>query len=422
VTRVAEGRERRRRRRNLLLLWAAQFLNTAGLMMLVPVMPLHLAVLGVDGADAGLWAGLAVAAPALPLAISTPLWGRLGDQVGRKWMVVRALLGLAAGMGVMAAARDPALFVAGRLLQGAVGGVVEAAAAFVGADAADKGRGSALGRSYSATAAGSLVGPVLGGAFVVDGGLTTLMVATASAALVMAMVCAAGLREDTKSQRAPAGLGLAGPWAQAPGRSWAARTNPALLAGAFLAYFGVYGLIPVYATHVGALVADQASAALWIGVLHAVMWGGTLIGSPWWGRRNDRSASPVRTFAIAAGVAGVVIVAQAWAPSPAALAPLRLIQGFCFAALAQSVVLHASRNAPPDRRGGHVGAANSFLLAGQFTGPLVAGGVQGLLSPGLTVVLTGLAVAAAASTAWLAPGPGRHRVRRSPRIPIRSTK
>lgn len=63
--------EHRRQRTNLRLLWISQFANTAGLMMLVPIMPLYIRDLGATPASAGIWAGAAIAAPALPLALVT---------------------------------------------------------------------------------------------------------------------------------------------------------------------------------------------------------------------------------------------------------------------------------------------------------------------------------------------------------------
>lgn len=61
-------------RRNLLLLWAGQFVNTAGLMMLVPIMPFYLKDMGVQGlAQTQTWSGVAIAAPALALTVTTPL-------------------------------------------------------------------------------------------------------------------------------------------------------------------------------------------------------------------------------------------------------------------------------------------------------------------------------------------------------------
>lgn len=395
MSRVIARLNRRRRRRNLGVLWAAQFLNTAGLMMLVPVMPLHMAELGVADAEVGLWAGLGIAAPALPLAIITPLWGRLGDRVGRKWMVVRALVGLAAAMAVMAAATSAAVFVAGRLLQGSVGGVVEAAAGFVGADDEDEGRGSRLGRSFSATAAGALAGPLAGGVFVGSNGLRALMLAIATLAAVLGLLCTVVLRE-ARNQPATAGPTV-GPRCGPTGLRRAVHAlGPGTLLAASAAYFGMYGLIPVYAEHVALLVEDPRSTGLWVGGLHAIMWAGTLVASSWWGRRNDRNGHPVRTLALASAVGALAILAQVWPLHVAALIPLRLVQGFCFAALAQSLFLHASRVAAADQRATYVGTANSALLAGQFAGPLAAGASLAVLPPPVAVLATALVVGLAA--------------------------
>jgi len=407
VSRVARLVERRRVKRNFSLLWFAQFVNTAGLMMLVPIMPLHMARLGVPEDQVGLWAGVAVAAPALPLAITTPMWGRLGDRVGRNWMVVRALLGLAAAMAVMAAASGATVFVLGRLLQGTVGGVVEAAAAFVAADGDDEeDRGAALGRSFSATAAGSLVGPVAGGLLVGTSSLMYLMIGLAVVATALSAYGAVKLRGDTTAPST--GHTRSRPDNDARWASTIRRIHPPVLVAAFLAYLGVYGLIPVYPGLVEDLVADPRVVGPWVGGLHALMWAGTLLGSAWWGKRNDRRGSPLRTFMWAALLTSAAIAVQAVTPHPLALAPSRFIQGWGFAALAQSVVLHASRSAPPALRGSHVGIANSFLLLGQFAGPLIAGALmmaspsQGVLVVfGATVAAAAVMVRQGATTRWV---------------------
>lgn len=375
MSRLSRLIEARRRQTNLRLLWVSQFVNTAGLMMLAPIMPLHMDRLGAGPETVGLWAGAAVAVPALPLALTTPFWGRLGDRVGRKWMVVRALVGLSLAMGVMAMATSPFGFIVARLMQGSLGGVVEAAAAFVGSDGDDDDRGSSLGRSYSATAAGSLAGPIIGGLLVSTGGLGVLLTGTAAAALLLSILCAVSLRERPENRVAHHSVDAD---RSASFHGTFSRIGWATLAAGFFAYFGVYGLIPVYAEHVRTLVDRPEAAGPWIGGLHAVMWSGTLVGSLWWGRRNDRSGLPLRTLSVAATVTALVIVAQAATPSLLALAPLRFAQGFCFAALSQSVILHASKHAPAGRRAGYVGIANSSLLAGQFAGPLIAGGILGL--------------------------------------------
>lgn len=410
MSRLARLEERDRRRRNLKLLWLAQFVNTAGLMMLVPIMPLYMEQLGA-GARTGLWAGAAVAAPALPLALVTPLWGRLGDRIGRKWMVVRALIGLAAAMGVMAVADTLVVFVLARLLQGTVGGVVEAASAFVSGDGDDDERGSALGRSYSATAAGALTGPLVGGALLATGQLSAFMLALALAATALAVFSTIALKErpcepdhtpPQSSERTDRRRG----WFTSTIRE----LRPLVLAASFLAYFGVYGLIPVFATYVEGLVTVPASAGPWIGGLHAVMWSGTFVGSFWWGSVNDRRRDPLRVLTLATLVTAASVVMQSWTPVPLALVPLRFVQGFCFAAIAQSVLLHASDAAPPHQRAGYVGVANAFLLGGQFTGPLVAGAAMALMAATHAATLAGFSVLLAALLLKISSLPrGQHR-------------
>ncbi|MPY79887.1 MAG: MFS transporter [Actinophytocola sp.] len=386
-------------RRNLRLLWVGQFINTAGLMMLVPIMPFYVHGMGIDGvAEVQTWAGVAIAAPALSLIVATPLWGRLGDRIGRKWMVVRALAGLAAAMVVMVSATSPMLLLAGRLLQGGLGGVVEAAAAFAGASGPTGKRGSTLGKSFSATAAGALVGPLAGGALVGTGGLRELMLAIAALAVILGVACAVGLREPSSTTTKEADA----PRPRRPGSPRHALHPPKprlrdhvpgaipLAIAAIAAYFGVYGLIPVFAEHVSA-TAGVASAGMWVGVLQSLTWGATLLASFWWGRRNDRDQRPVPTFALAAGGCAIGIAAQALPLDPVALIPLRLLQGFCFAALAQSLFHHVSTSAPAGHTSGAVGSANSFLLIGQSAGPLLAGPLIALLPVPAVITLMGIA-------------------------------
>ena len=387
--------EPRRQRTNLWLLWVSQFANTAGLMMLVPIMPLYVRDLGASPASAGIWAGAAIAAPALPLALVTPIWGRLGDRVGQKWMVVRALIGLAAAMALMAIASGPLALLVARLAQGTLGGVVEAAAAFVGSDAEEEGRASAMGRSYSATAAGALAGPVAGGLLMSTGRLDWLLLAIAGSALVLALLCVVFLKG-----RARGTPGRSGDRSRHDGRATRSQIGWALLAAGALMFFGVYGLIPVYAEYVASLVGQPSQAGPWIGVLHAVMWAGTLVGSLFWGRFNDRHESPLPTMFLASAVTAGSMFIQAWTPWLGVLIPLRFAQGFAFAALAQSLLLHASLRAPEHRRAEFVGTANSCLLIGQFLGPLVAGAMLAALPPSATATVSSVAVAAGAVLVW----------------------
>jgi MFS family permease len=266
----------------------------------------------------------------------------------------------------------------------------------VGSAAPEDSRGRALGRSYSATAAGALAGPVAGGTLVATGDLRLLLIAIAVTASLLGLVCAFRLRNPHDARRPSRGAGPA----RAALTSVCSRIGWIPLAGGFLAFFGVYGLIPIYADLVTELVAEPKDAGPWVGALHAVMWAGTLVGSLWWGKVNDRTGLPLRTLVLASCVTAATVLVQAgvgWLP---ALVPLRFVQGFCFAALAQSLMLYASQRAGQHERAGYLGVANSFLLGGQFLGPLLAGSTMALLSPSVGVLITGACVASAALLVW----------------------
>src|SRR5699024_2386717 len=97
--------------RNFRLLWLSQFISIAGLTILVPLLPIYIASLqALSVTESQLWSGLAIAAPAITTMVSSPLWGKLGDKISRKWMVLRALLGLAVCLFLMSLCTTPLQF------------------------------------------------------------------------------------------------------------------------------------------------------------------------------------------------------------------------------------------------------------------------------------------------------------------------
>lgn len=93
---------------NFIILWSGQFLAIAGLTVIVPLLTFYVEELGAgDPQTVQLWSDLALAAPAISLGIASPLWGKLGDRWGRKWMVVRATFGLGISLCLMGLAQTP---------------------------------------------------------------------------------------------------------------------------------------------------------------------------------------------------------------------------------------------------------------------------------------------------------------------------
>src|SRR3712207_7634120 len=114
----------------------SQLAATTGFMFVIPFMPLYVEQLGVeDPGHAAAWAGFLDAAPAVTMALAAPLWGRLGDRVGQKKMLLRATLAGSVMLGLMGLVTAPWQLLLLRLLQGSVTGTVAAATVLTSATA-----------------------------------------------------------------------------------------------------------------------------------------------------------------------------------------------------------------------------------------------------------------------------------------------
>lgn len=371
----------------LRVIWFGQFSAVAGLTVVVPLLPFQLAALGAAPETVPWWTAACLAAPALTQIVAGPLWGMLGDRWGRRTMVVRAHLGLAVAVGLMALADTPGQFLLCRLAQGAFGGVLAATAAYATSLSPPRRHGRALGNLFGATAAGSLVGPLVGGPTVGLLGYDVVFVAVAVMLAVAALLALILLHEpvaDHDPAEDPTGSGTAaapaGRFAEA--RSGAAAvlrsgTTRRVLGAGLAAQAGVFGLVVLFAPQVASVVDSPAAAATWVGVLQALTWSASLPGAMFWGARSDRPDRRGRPGAVlvlvpATAAVAVAVVLQTLPEDPVLLIPLRIVQGFCMAAVIPAV-LHVVSAAVRERaRGAGLGVGTAVLDLGQVLGPAVA--------------------------------------------------
>ncbi|MHA6820768.1 MFS transporter [Ralstonia pseudosolanacearum] len=375
-----------------------QAVITLGLMVLVPIMPFFLRDLmggGVAAADAVRWTSIALAAPGVGALLCAPFAGRWCERFGYRRALLLALSLFVASMAMMALSRGLAMFIAGRLLQGAstVGVIVTA---FIARVSDPAGRGRALGWQESAVAAGALAGPVLGGVLQDVWSVRPLLLAVAVCTGCAVLGLALSLREPA----APAPHEVSpeagdGP----PARSLLADSAFVrwLMAGA-LTQAGAFALVNVFALFVEARFAGMAALASKVGVLHALGWCATLVAGPLWGAWNDRR-DPARQFAGAALACALALALMPWAAHLWQIGLLRVLQGACYAALAQSMLLICCRAAPPALQGRATVVAKSAMTLGQLLGPLAVLVVLPFTGPAATLWLTAAMFIAAAAIA-----------------------
>lgn len=150
----------------LAVLSLVPFIMVLGNSMLIPVLPAIQRAVG--RSDSGV--GLLITAFSLVAGITIPFAGFLSDRIGRKKLIVPALVtygagGLICGLASVLVARPFGLLLAGRAVQGlGAGGTYQLAMALVGDAEQSRRRARSLGVLESANGLGKVVSPVAGAA------------------------------------------------------------------------------------------------------------------------------------------------------------------------------------------------------------------------------------------------------------------
>jgi DHA1 family multidrug resistance protein-like MFS transporter len=171
--------------KNLAANFIAELLAIAGFQFIDPILPLYIQLKGdFTTSEAALWAGIAGSGLGIAMFFTAPLWGLLADRVGRKVMVLRAMLGGAIIMPLMGLAVNVPMIVGLRWMQGLFTGSVGAVIALSSSLVPRNRLSLAMGIIMLAVFTGQSIGPLLGG-FIADHlGYTATFIASGALLLI----------------------------------------------------------------------------------------------------------------------------------------------------------------------------------------------------------------------------------------------
>lgn len=266
--------------------------------------------------DARFLAGWLYVVPTAFAALSSPWWGRLADRYGKKRLLIRAQLGLAASFLLAGFAVDTWMFVAALALQGILGGTFAASNAYLATVAS----GPALARSLTAmqwSARAALVAaPVVLGLALQPGAVSPIEIYRWLALLPLAAALLAAFL--------PAATGTPAAAGQRAGAAAPELSAPQVYALQFAFVFATVVTFPYFVSHVQQQFSgvSTAVAGLLFGLPHAVY-----LVAAWpltrWSVRGPRS----RWLAVSLAVLLLSVLGQALTGSLAALVAWRLLMG-----------------------------------------------------------------------------------------------
>lgn len=350
--------------RALNLLMAIQLLSMGAMEMSGPFWPLQIqALLGPSAA--GLTAVLSTAVyagPMLAAMLLTPLWGRVGDRVGHKPMMLRALLALALCQGLAAVVSNAWGLVAVRVAQGALAGFLASAQAYALCWCDSTSRGRTLALLQSVTAVGSLLGPLLGGWLIDTSGFRLLCYSAAGICLACALAvlwlpaATPGPHIHRHSKRTSLPTGWLG----------------SLLLVIVLVQTAKMMPQPFYALYLSQVL--QAPAWL-IGATYSASALTLALSAPLWGRLFDRSqpAQTLRVIELIAWLSAATLAATALADGWQSFLATRLLWGLWQGALLPVAYMLIANTVCPSQQGFALGLGHSAAKAGALLGTVLGG-------------------------------------------------
>ncbi|MGG1877283.1 MFS transporter [Paenibacillus cisolokensis] len=370
-------------KKNLWVLWFGSFIVASSFSMVIPFLPLFLIELGVTK-NTEMWSGLLFSAAFFAGALSSPFWGAVGDKYGRKPMIIRAGLVLFVIYVLMAFVTNEYQVLVLRLLQGLLSGFIPGAIAIVGTNTPEHKVGYALSMMSTATATGSILGPLIGGtlaslfsnrmAFGLAGGLCFI-----ATVLVILWV------KEEKFVPSKERVSVINTFRIA-GHN---KTLMLVLMLTLLTQFSVMTIEPVLPLYVADISGSSKHTSMIAGFVFSIVGIASILFAARWGKLADKIGFH-RVLLIGLLAGGIGSLAQMLFSNIWAFSAIRFVYGIFFCAVFPALNGLVVRHTPSDFRGRAFSLNQTATQIGGMAGPLAGGAISGFLDIHSVFLITGI--------------------------------
>ncbi len=397
----------------------AEFLAIMGFAASGPLLPSYLRQLGLrEGPGLSIWSGWTTSLPALMLALCAPLWGILADRIGRKPMLLRAMLGGSIVVFFIALAQSPWQLLLLRSIQGVFTGTVSAATVLVASISPVEKLGSRLGLLHASVFGGNSLGPLFGGLVAEAFGNRAAFLLT-SLLLLLGSLCVIFLVFENFKRPEAFGRTKNAPGMDSPGKP----PLPGLLGGmrAFPLLVPLFAVVlmyqlagsnvaPILPLFIEELAHDPQHVRSIAGLIIGAASLGAALAAALSGRISDRLGH-VRVLIVSLCAAGICHFVQALARTPWDILAWRAVEGLFLGATMPSVNALIATRTEAGKRGAAYGFSTSAGQIGTAFGPMMGAGLSAAFGFRPVFALTGaLLVSTALAVALLSPGRKREKV------------
>lgn len=361
--------------RNLVVLWFGTFMTGIGSSLIAPFISLYISTLGnYSKTELNIWSGLVFSSTFIVLAFVSPLWGRLADQKGRKLMLLRASLGMAVVISLMAFVTAAWQLLILRMLLGAFSGFISNSMALMASSAPKEKSGSVLSLLTTGSVAGTLIGPIVGGILVNFTGYRRVFSVTGIIMFLVFFLALFFVKETFKPIEKKDMLSAS--------EVWKVIAHPSVIWGMFFATLITQmtnqSINPVLSLYVQELMHGQGNITFMAGIVAAAPGIVTLIAAPFLGRLGDQVGQR-KILGFGLIFSFIVFSVTATTTNIWFLIVMRLLVGISDAAILPSVQAILAKESPQAVTGRIFSYNQSAQSIGAFAGPLLGSAIAGFI-------------------------------------------
>lgn len=368
---------------NLYIAWFGCFLTGASVSLVMPFIPVYIEQLGAPKSKVELYSGLAISLTALSSGIVAPIWGHLADRKGRKIMMVRAAAGMTLTMGSLAFVPNVYWLLIMRFLNGILSGYIPNATAMIASQVPREKSGWALGTLATGAVAGSLIGPLLGGALAEWFGIENVFLITGMLLFLTTILTIFFVKEDFEPIERKDLLTTKEVFSKV--------SQPALLFGLFattlILQISVTSISPILTLYIRQLSSNAGNLLFVSGLIVSVSGVSAFISAPILGKLGDKIGNQ-KILLGGLILSFSCLLPMAFVTNTFQLGFLRFLLGFSTGALMPSVNSLISKITPPEGVSRIFSFNQMSLNFGQVLGPLIGSTVATSLGYSSVFIVT----------------------------------
>ena len=372
-------------KRNLSVLSIAVFIAGIAFSEIMPFLSLYINTLGnFSHQQLSFWSGIVYSGTFIVSAIVSPWWGKLADKKGRKPMILRAGIGMSLVIASMGLVQNVWQLLLLRMLQGVFAGFISNSNALVATETPKINSGQALGTIASATTAGTLLGPLVGGALTSIFSYRITFMITGGLLLICSILVLFFVHEDDFKPVTTKKLD------KASGVIKSLR-SPHLIFGLLLTTLIIQAannsINPIVSLYVRQLLNDHGNVVFISGIIAALPGIATFLVASHFGALGDKIGTHK---IIVAGfiAASIFFFLTAFVQNTVELGILRFLVGFSDACLFPQVQTMLTKNSPAAVTGRIFSWNQSAMYIGNIVGPLLGSFVSGMFNYSLVFIVT----------------------------------